>query len=116
LNLAEFVTNVAVAPKGGAGGYELLVEEVYSIAIGAQTSTTLAILNHTWGPTLNTSTALFYTTLASVCAVSATPTTVAVTARAAKASGLTTITLITEITYTGTACGSIGLLNCRLSL
>jgi hypothetical protein len=116
LNLAEFITNITLAPEGDAGGCELLVEEVYSIAIGAQAGATLAILDHTWGPTPNTSTALFYTTLASVCAVSATPTTAAVTARAVEASGLTTTTLSTEITYTGTACRSIGLLNCPLSL
>jgi hypothetical protein len=115
LNLAEFITNVTIAPEGDANGCELLVEEVYSMAIGAQAGATLAILDHTWGPTPNTSTAFFYTTLASVCAISATPTT-AVTARAAEASGLTTTTLSTEITYTGTACGSIGLLNCPLSL
>jgi hypothetical protein len=116
LNLAEFITNVTVAPEGDDNGCELLVEEVYSMAIGAQAGATLAILDHTWGPTPNTSTAFFYTTLASVCAISATPTTAAVTARAAEASGLTTTTLSTEITYTGTACESIGLLNCPLSL
>jgi hypothetical protein len=116
LNLAEFITNVTVAPQGDASGCDLLVEEVYSMAIGAQAGATLAILDHTWGPTPNTSTAFFYTTLASVCAVSATPTTAAVTARAVEVSSLTTTTLSTEITYTGTACGSIGLLNCPLSL
>lgn len=116
LNLAEFITNVTIAPEGDASGCEFLVEEVYSMAIGAQAGATLAILDHTWGPTPNTSTAFFYTTLASVCAVSATPTTAAVTARAAEASGLTTTTLSTAITYTGTACKSIGLFNCPLSL
>jgi hypothetical protein len=116
LNLAEFITNVTVAPAGDASGCELLVEEVYSMAIGAQAGATLAILDHTWGPTPNTSTAFYYTTLASVCAVSGTPTTAAVTARAVEASDLTTTTLSTEITYTGTACRSIGLLNCPLSL
>ncbi len=116
LNLAEFITNVTIAPDGDASGCELLVEEVYSIAIGAQAGATLAILDHTWGPTPNTSTAFFYTTLASVCAASATPTTTAVTARAAEANYLTTTTLSTENTYIGTACRSIGLLNCPLSL
>jgi hypothetical protein len=116
LDLAEFITNVTVAPEGDSSGCEFLVEEVYSMAIGAQAGATLAILDHTWGPTPNTSTAFYYTTLASICAVSATPSTTAVAARAAEASGLTTTTLSTGVTYTGIACRSIGLLNCPLSL
>ena len=49
LNLAEFITNVTVAPEGDASGCELLVEEVYSFAIGAQAGAALAILDHAWG-------------------------------------------------------------------
>lgn len=116
LNLAEFITNVTVAPEGDASGCDLLVEEVYSMAIGAQAGATLAILDHSWGPTPNTSTAFFYTTLASRCVVSSTSTAVSLTARSVEATSLTTTTISTKITYSGTVCGSTGLLNCPISL
>jgi Flp pilus assembly protein TadG len=119
-NIAEFITNVTA----GTGSCEILVEEVYSMAIGAQAGATLAIADHTWGPTPNTSTVVFYTTLASVCAgnnTAATSSGAALTARAAAATGLTstsltTTTLSTKVTYTGIACLSTGLVNCPVSL
>lgn len=116
-NIAEFITNVTAGPTANSN-CKIIVEEVYSMAIGAQAGATLAIADHTWGPTPNTSTVLFYTTLASVCAGSMTSTSksAALTARAAQATGLTTTTLSTTITYTGTGCLSTGLLNCPVSL
>jgi hypothetical protein len=115
-NIAEFITNVTAAPSTDTSGCKIIVEEVYSMAIGAQAGATLAIADHTWGPTPNTSTVLFYTTLASICAGSTTSTSAALTARAAAATGLTTTTISTKITYTGTACRSTGLINCPVSL
>lgn len=116
MNIAEFSTNVTAAPAGDSSGCKVFVEEVYSMAIGAQAGATLAINDHSWGPTPNTSTVLFYTTLESRCASTITSTTALVTARAAKSTGLTTTTLTTEDTYTATQCLSTGLLNCPISL
>ncbi|KAF8858413.1 hypothetical protein BDZ45DRAFT_674010 [Acephala macrosclerotiorum] len=116
MNVAEFITNVTSGPTGDGTNCDLMVEEVYSMAIGAQAGATLAILDHTWGPTPNTSTVLFYTTLASSCLANTTSTSAALTARAVEATGLTTTTLINSTTYTGTGCLSTGLLNCPVSL
>ncbi|CZR52289.1 uncharacterized protein PAC_02166 [Phialocephala subalpina] len=116
MNVAEFITNVTSGPTGDGTNCDLMVEEAYSMAIGAQAGATLAILGHTWGPTPNTSTVLFYTTLASSCLATTTSTSAALTARAVEATGLTTTTLINSTTYTGTACLSTGLLNCPVSL
>ncbi|KUJ12374.1 uncharacterized protein LY89DRAFT_623534 [Mollisia scopiformis] len=115
MNVAEFITNVTANPAGNVTGCEVLVEEVYSMAIGAQAGATLALNDYSWGPTPNTSTAVFYTTLASRCALSS-ATSAALTARAAQATGLTTTTLTTSDTYTATQCLSTGLLNCPISM
>lgn len=120
-NIAEFITNVTAGPTADSN-CKIIVEEVYSMAIGAQAGATLAIADYTWGPTPNTSTVLFYTTLASLCAGSMTSTStstsknVVMTARAVQATGLTTTTISTTITYTGIGCLSTGLLNCPVSL
>lgn len=116
MNVAEFITNVTSGPTGDGTNCDMVVEEVYSMAIGAQAGATLAVLQHTWGPTPDTSTVLFYTTLASSCLATTTSTSAVLTARAAKATGLTTTTLTNSTTYTGTACLSTGLLNCPVSL
>jgi len=121
-DIAQFITNVTVAPNGSTSGCELSVEEVYIMNIGANAGATLAIDTHTWGPTPNTTIPIFYTTLASACAVSSSssilPSTTSahLTARAASDTGLTTKTISTTITYTGIACISTGLLNCPVSL
>jgi hypothetical protein len=116
MNVAEFITNVTSGPTGSGANCDLMVEEAYSLAVGAKAGATLAILNHTWGPTPDTSTVLFYTTLASACLAIPASTSATLTARAVEAAGLTTTTLISSTTYTGTACLSTGLLNCPVSL
>ncbi len=121
-DIAQFITNVTLAPNGSTSGCELSVEEVYIMNIGANAGVTLAIDTHTWGPTPNTTIPIFYTTLASACAITssssipASTTSAHLTARAASDTGLTTKIISTTVTYTGIACISTGLLNCPASL
>ncbi|KAE8453288.1 hypothetical protein EG329_011355 [Mollisiaceae sp. DMI_Dod_QoI] len=114
-DIAEFITNITVVPPGHSSECELFVQEVYSMAIGAKAGATVAIDSQTWGPTLNTATPIWYTTLASVCASSSTSSTPLVTARAVNASSLETVTLTTSITYTGVVCLDTTLVNCPVS-
>lgn len=96
---------------------QLPVVEAYSLALGARAGATLAIGDQIWGPEPSTRIPIWFTTLASACAVKATSTpTVTISPRAAPATGLTTTTISTVVTYTGIACLSTGLVNCPASL
>jgi hypothetical protein len=118
VNFAEFNTNITVAPDGDF--CELPVVEAYSLAIGAAVGATLKLNSHTWGPAASSSTALFYTTLASACAVKGNPvksSSVAVPTKGGiQARSLTVTTISTVRVYTGVACRSSGLVNCPASL
>jgi hypothetical protein len=117
-DVAQFVTNVTAAPAGSGSTCELPVVEEYSFLLGANAGATLAIGEHTWGPTPNTQIPIWYTTLLDACAVtgSATAAASAAAATIAARDDLTTTTTSTEITYTATACLSTGLVNCPVSL
>ncbi|KAH7317955.1 hypothetical protein BKA65DRAFT_439132 [Rhexocercosporidium sp. MPI-PUGE-AT-0058] len=121
VDIAQFKTNVTAAPTTKENPCELRVIEEYVMALGANAGATLAIGTHTWGPEVETNTPIYYTTLASACAVSKSATvtmsTTSATAAAIKLrDGLKTTTTVTEVTYTATRCLSTGLLNCPASL
>lgn len=117
VDVADFVTSVSVENDT----CELKVEESYSLAIGAVAGASVALQTHTWGPTPNTTTAIFYTTLGATCMKqSATaPTTTEIdfetTAGVEKRDLITTV-LTTVETYSGIECRSQGLVNCPVSL
>ena len=121
-DVAQFVTNVTSAPAGSGNDCELRVIEEYTLLLGANAGATLALDDHTWGPAPNTQVPLFFTTLATACAVTGTVSAAAaaatgatITARAADVSSTTTSTKVTY-TYTATQCLSTGLINCPVSL
>ncbi|KAF2105935.1 hypothetical protein BDV96DRAFT_655207 [Lophiotrema nucula] len=118
-NVAEFVTNVTVAPNDDK--CELQVVQGYQMALGAAAGATVAFNEHVWGPVAETSIPIFYTTLADICAIKGKPTptntaTPMVTARALldRQETLETKTTSTEITLTGFACPS-GKIICPVS-
>lgn len=118
-DVAQFVTNVTAAPAGSGNDCELRVVEEYTLLLGANAGATLELDGHTWGPAPNTQVPLFFTTLATACAVTGTVSAAAtgamITARAADVSSTTTSTEVTY-TYTATQCLSTGLINCPVSL
>lgn len=120
-NVAEFTTNMTYQPDNTE--CELSIEQKYHFAVGAAAGATIAIGDQTWGPTPNTSTPIFYTTMASACAVVGTPTitpasnySATAMAFARKRQDMVTTTITTEVTYTGVNCLSPGLVNCPASL
>ena len=114
-DVAQFTTNVTAASDSSI--CELRVVEEYSMLLGANAGATLAIGEHTWGPTPNTQIPIWYTTLASACAVSGSATAAASAAATIVArDDLTTTTTTTKVTYTATVCLSTGLINCPVSL
>ncbi|KAF2795410.1 hypothetical protein K505DRAFT_373905 [Melanomma pulvis-pyrius CBS 109.77] len=120
-NVAEFVTNVTVAPKDDE--CELRVVQGYQFAIGAAAGATVAIAKEEYGPAVETSVPIFYTEIADVCAIKGKPTptltpTAAVTPRAdaLRRADLTTTTISTAVKYTGVACVQPTLVNCPVSL
>jgi hypothetical protein len=119
-DVAQFITNVTAAPAGSGSICELRVVEEYSMLLGANAGATLAIGEHTWGPTPNTQIPIWYTTMKDVCAVTGSATaaaSAAATAATITARGdLTTTTISTKVTYTATVCLSTGLVNCPVSL
>ncbi|KAK3339867.1 hypothetical protein B0T25DRAFT_523544 [Lasiosphaeria hispida] len=142
-NVAEFITNVtgpAPAPKNSkpaTNPCDLNVIEAYQFALGAAAGATVAVGFQTWGPIASESTPLFYTTLASACAIRKPlpptappappgPTTPSLTRAATTTSGggglfgrqasLTTTTTTTTVVFTGESCKSSGLINCPASL
>ncbi|KAI1344488.1 hypothetical protein F5Y15DRAFT_424631 [Xylariaceae sp. FL0016] len=118
-DLAEFATNITAAPDGDDEDCMLRVQQSYQLGLGAAAGATVAIGLETWGPAPETQIPVWYTTFADVCATSrirtTTTTSAAISARADD-DGLTTTTLSQEVTYTGLACNSTGLINCPASL
>jgi hypothetical protein len=114
-DVAQFTTNVTAASDSSI--CELHVVEEYSMLLGANAGATLAIGEHTWGPTPSTQVPIWYTTLTSACAVSGSATAAAsAVATIIARDDLTTKTTITKVTYTATVCLSTGLVNCPVSL
>lgn len=104
---------------------ELAAVAEYTLAVGGAAGATIAVDTYQWGPTPNTTTPIWYTTLASICADSKTfsPTTTSataidVTARAALQPRETfvTTTVSTTESYTIVNCLSTGLVNCPVNL
>lgn len=120
-NVAEFTTNVTY--DAGNSDCELSIEQTYQFALGAAAGASIAINDQTWGPAPETSTPIFYTTMASACAMRSSPTlekvlnhTTPAAALADKRQDMSTATITTEVTYTGVNCLSTGLVNCPASL
>lgn len=122
VHIAEFTTNVTLAPAGDSGDCVLRVEESYQLAIGAVAGATVAIDDHTWGPVPATTVPVYFTTIADACASSKTSTSTVVTVSTKEAlngrqiDDLTTTTLRNTEIYTGIQCLSTGLVNCPASL
>lgn len=123
-NVAEFTTNVTYQPDNV--NCELGIEQIYQFAVGAAAGATIAIGTDTWGPSPNTSTAIFYTTMAAACVMGRTPTLTSASSHSATVSALpqkrqdmasmVTTTVTKAVTYTGVNCMSTGLVNCPASL
>ncbi|KAJ4298851.1 hypothetical protein N0V90_004094 [Kalmusia sp. IMI 367209] len=121
-NLAEFITNVTVAPADE--DCEFKVEQKYQIALGAVAGASIVFDTDTWGPVAATSIPIWNTALAEVCAKKATKTpaitsaTPTPTARAVKRedSDSETVTTKTKITHTGVQCQTSVIGNCPNSL
>lgn len=108
-----FITNVTSNAKS-VTGCDVLVEEIISIAVGANAAATLAIDTHTWEPTPNTTIHFFFATVPSICISSTSPRSAVSTTTTPASSGWKTTTISTKITFTATACLETGLLICPL--
>lgn len=148
-NVAEFITNVTGSglssksskpESSDPSSCNLAVIQEYQFALGAGAGATVAVGFQTWGPMPTTSTPIFYTTLASACAIRkptpGIPAPLAPTAPSSSSSAgllnnifnrqatpsptptapLTTTTLTTTLLFTGQSCKSSGLINCPASL
>jgi hypothetical protein len=113
VNFAEFTTDVKYTPEEDC---KLNVVQSYQMALGAQAGATIAFDTHTWGPMATASVPIFYTEIASLCAIqkTATSSTIAAAtgATAAKREQMITSTLTSTITHTGVTCMTAGLVNC----
>jgi hypothetical protein len=116
-DVIQFTTNVTFSNSSNC---DILVEESYQFGLGAEAGATVALGNHVWGPNIETSTPIFYTTLATACLDknASSPTSQPVNKREPQqlSSDLTTTTLTTIATFTGIACVSSGMVNCPVSL
>lgn len=124
-NLAEFTTNVTVAPADADCDIHVLQE--YQIALGAVAGASIVFDTDTWGPVAATSIPIWTTALAEVCARKPTPTSPAtITAsptpmanpqrRADDNDDSQTVTTKTKITHTGVQCQTSAIGNCPNSL
>ncbi|RYP77639.1 hypothetical protein DL771_001007 [Monosporascus sp. 5C6A] len=118
-DIAEFATEFT-GETDTAGDDECAVQmqQSYKFGLGAAAGASVAIGDLTWGPTPETQTPIFFTTVTN-CAMQGTPTmviesTASLTARADEE--LKTTTLTEEATYTGMICQSSGLAYCPASL
>jgi hypothetical protein len=120
-NLAEFTTNVTLAPADSDCALHVLQE--YQIALGAVAGASIVFDTDTWGPVAATSIPIWTTTLAEVCAHTPTsPPTIAASPTTAKAGkradddASETVTTKTKITHTGVQCQTSAAGNCPNSL
>ncbi|KAK7740638.1 hypothetical protein SLS62_011050 [Diatrype stigma] len=131
-DIASFSTNFTAEPDA-KGDDECVVQmqQSYEFGLGAAAGASVGIGALTWGPSPETQTPIFYTTIADACATQGTTTTTTVvtpsiglssiaasplTARASDGEELETTTLSEKVTYTGVVCQSPGLINCPASL
>ncbi|QKX58068.1 uncharacterized protein TRUGW13939_05189 [Talaromyces rugulosus] len=125
-NLFAYVADFLVEVDGSStDDCEIAAVAEYTLAVGGAAGATVAIDTYQWGPSPNTTTPIWYTTLASICANSKTASTtstsataVDVTARAALQPRDTpvTTTVSTTESYTIVNCLSTGLINCPINL
>lgn len=123
-NLAEFKTNVTVAPEDDDCEFKVVQE--YQIALGAVAGASIVFDTDTWGPVAATSIPIWNTALAEVCAKKGTKTAVPATVTATptptgrvskrKDDGSETVTTKTKITHTGVQCQTSVIGNCPNSL
>lgn len=119
-NVAEFTTNVTAQPDNQ--DCEVGVVQSYQFALGAAAGATANVGSDTWGPVISTSVPIWYTEMASGCAVKGYATSTIgtpsaeTTTVAAKRKDMSTATITSIATYTGVNCLSIGLVNCPVSL
>ncbi|KAF1972785.1 hypothetical protein BU23DRAFT_599525 [Bimuria novae-zelandiae CBS 107.79] len=123
-NLAEFTTNVTLAPDNDE--CELKVVQEYQIALGAAAGASVVFDTDTWGPVAATSIPIWNTVLAEVCAKKGTKTDTPATVTAAPTptggarkrddEESETITTKTTITHTGVRCMTSVIGNCPNSL
>lgn len=119
-NVAEFVTNITHSADDKE--CELKVVQGYNLAVGAIAGASIvvdvpAFEPQTWGPVIETSTAIYTTTLAEVCAIKGKPqpTSAGIMAIGEKREDLTTTTIYTSTTTTGVSCTITGTDNCPAS-
>jgi len=125
-NLAEFITNVTLAPDSEDCEFQVVQE--YQIALGAVAGASVVFDSDTWGPVAQTSIPIWNTALASVCAEKGTKTPAPVSASATVSlqptapparradSESETVTTKTKITHTGVQCITSVIGNCPNSL
>lgn len=132
-NLAEFKTNVTVAPEGEDCAFK--VQQDYQIAMGAAAGASIVFDTDTWGPVAATSVVIWNTALPEVCGFKATktPSSVSASATITPAPSKTgkakradddddsddeskTVTTKTKITHTGVQCQTSVIGNCPNSL
>ena len=120
-NVAEFVTNITYQPEEEE--CKRNVVQSYQLALGAKAGATVAIGTDTWGPMPETSVAIWYIEMASLCAGEKPPT--PATAASAvittapdnkRRQDLITTTTTSKFIHTGINCLSPGLINCPASL
>ncbi|CAI6331846.1 unnamed protein product [Periconia digitata] len=107
--LAEFNTNITATPSDK--DCKLHAVQDYQLAIGGIVGASVALGDETWGPVAETSTPLFSTELASICAFEPKTTPADAAPSPTKANkrqqpDMTTTTTETEITHTGVQCAT----------
>ena len=115
-NIAEF-TATGTADNSHEN-CDLALVEGFTIALGAQAGATVAFEEHTWGPTPETETPIWYTELATGCATLRSPSTSSSSAliTARQANGDVSVgTTTTETTYSIVSCAKSGVINCPVS-
>lgn len=116
-HIAELSTNITVPALTGEDDCLLRVDSEFRIEIGAAAGASVFLGDRTWGPTPETQTPLFYTTVSDNCAVA--PSDVAALVGRQddeEDENLSTTTTVTKKTYTGVQCLSTGIVECPASL
>ncbi|RYP89694.1 hypothetical protein DL770_004182 [Monosporascus sp. CRB-9-2] len=118
-DIAEFATEFTGGTNiEGDGECAVQMQQSYQLGLGAAAGASVAVGDLTWGPTPETQTPIYFTTVTD-CAMQGTPTiviesTASLGGRADEE--LETTTLTEEVTYTGMICQSPGLVYCPASL
>ncbi|KAM7197258.1 hypothetical protein V8F33_005686 [Rhypophila sp. PSN 637] len=121
-HVAELLTSISPADAEKDSDCQLAMRQEYTLAVGAAAGATAHIGDNTWGPQVETTTPIFYMTVADGCAAAGVTATVAAAALAGRAGGsqdndlVSTTTTETEVTYSGVSCIETGRVNCPMSL